>query len=209
MPPAMTERAASLVNLAASAADPTAAEALALIRAYRAGDGAALGRLLRVYEQRVHATCWRFTRNHEDATDLAQQTFLNAIRHLDAFDGRAAFGTWIFRICTNACISHLRKEKLRRHQGEESMRGEAATEPLPASRVQTDEMHQRLHEALASIDTDARAMLVLRDGQGLDYAEIASVLGVPVGTVKSRLFRARSTLREEIERRGGIEGGLR
>lgn len=198
----MTSRDASLATLSAASADPNAAEALALIRAYRAGDGAALGRLLRVYEQRVYATCWRFTRNHEDATDLAQQTFLNAVRHLDAFDGRAAFGTWIFRICTNACISHLRKEKLRRHQGEESMRGEAAPEPPPESRVETDEMHRRLHEALSAIDADSRAMLVLRDWQGLDYGEIATVLGVPVGTVKSRLFRARAVLREELERRG-------
>ncbi|MBL9141628.1 MAG: sigma-70 family RNA polymerase sigma factor [Phycisphaerae bacterium] len=175
-----------------------------LIAAWKAGDGEALGRLLKGFENRVYATCWRITRKHDDALDMAQQTFINAIKHLEDYDGRAQFGTWIYRICTNACISHLRREKVRRHEGPDSMAFSAGSEPLPDSSVETAEVNAALHQALDSIDPDLRALLVLRDGQGLDYSDIAHVLGVPVGTVKSRLFRARAALRDAV---GNMEGG--
>lgn len=175
-----------------------------MIAAWKAGDGHALGRLLKGYENRVYATCWRITGKHDDALDMAQQTFNNAIRHIEDYDGRAQFGTWIYRICTNACISHLRRERVRRHEGPESMAFSAGTEPLPSSSVEESEVTTRLHQALDAIDPDLRTLLVLRDGQGLDYSDIARVLGVPVGTVKSRLFRARASLREAM---GELEGG--
>lgn len=188
----------------ATSADPSPEEVMRLIAAWKAGNGDALGRLLKGFENRVYATCWRITGKHDDAQDMAQQTFINAIRHLEDYDGRAQFGTWIYRICTNACISHLRRERVRRHEGPESMAFSAGTEPLPGSRVENAEVNATLHQALDSIDPDLRALLVLRDGQGLDYADIAHVLGVPVGTVKSRLFRARSALRDAI---GDFDGG--
>ncbi len=179
--------------------DPSPEEVLRLIAAWKAGDGAALGRLLKGFEQRVYATCWRITGRHDDALDMAQQTFVNAIRHIEDYDGRAQFGTWLYRICTNACISHLRRERVRRHEGPDSMAFSAGTEPLPDLSVETSEVNTRLHQALDSMDPDLRTLLVLRDGQGLDYSEIAKVVGVPVGTVKSRLFRARGALREALE----------
>lgn len=184
--------------------DPPAEEVIRLIAAWKAGDGDALGRLLKRFESRVYATCWRITRKHDDALDMAQQTFINAIKHLEDYDGRAQFGTWIYRICTNACISHLRREKVRRHEGPDSMAFTSSPEPLPDSSVEEAEVNATLHQALDSIDPDLRALLVLRDGQGLDYADIAHVLGVPVGTVKSRLFRARAALRDAV---GNLEGG--
>ncbi len=160
--------------------------------------------MLKRYENRVYATCWRITRKHDDALDMAQQTLINAIKNIDDYDGRAQFGTWIYRICTNACISHLRRERVRRAEGPDSMAFSADREPLPDSRVETNEVNATLHQALDSMDADLRTLLVLRDGQGLDYSEIAHVLSVPVGTVKSRLFRARAALRAAVE---GLEGG--
>jgi len=189
---------------ATGSGDPPPDEVLRLIASWKAGDGAALGKLLKGFENRVYATCWRITGKHDDALDMAQQTFINAIKHLDDYDGRAQFGTWLYRICTNACISHLRRERVRRHEGPESMAFSAGGEPTPDSSVETAEVNAALHQALDSIDPDLRTLLVLRDGQGLDYAEIAKVLGVPVGTVKSRLFRARAALRQAVE---GLEGG--
>lgn len=189
---------------AALSGDPSPEEVLRMIAKWQAGSGAALGELLKRFEARVYATCWRITRNHEDAMDMAQQTFINAIKHMGDYDGRAQFGTWLYRICTNACISHLRRERVRRHEGPESMSFAPGGEPLPEDRVQTAEVNTTLHQALDSVDPELRTLLVLRDGQGLDYAEIAGVLGVPVGTVKSRLFRARAALRAAMER---LEGG--
>lgn len=188
---------------ASGSQDPQPDEVLRLIAAWKAGDGAALGRLLKGFENRVYATCWRITGKHDDALDMAQQTFINAMKHLDDYDGRAQFGTWLYRICTNACISHLRRERVRRHEGPESMSFTTGSEPLPESSVQSAEVNATLHQALDSMDPELRTLLVLRDGQGLDYAEIAHVLGVPVGTVKSRLFRARAALRSMVE---GLEG---
>jgi RNA polymerase sigma-70 factor, ECF subfamily len=189
---------------AQSSGDPSPEEVLRLIAAWKAGDGAALGKLLKGFENRVYATCWRITGRHEDALDMAQQTFIHALKHLEDYDGRAQFGTWLYRICTNACISHLRREKVRRHEGPESMAFASGAEPEPDSSVESAEVNARLHQALDRLDPELRTLLVLRDGQGLDYADIAKVLGVPVGTVKSRLFRARSALRDAV---GDLEGG--
>lgn len=189
---------------AQSSGDPSPEEVLRLIAAWKAGNGAALGKLLKGFENRVYATCWRITGRHEDALDMAQQTFIHALKHLEDYDGRAQFGTWLYRICTNACISHLRREKVRRHEGPESMAFASGGEPEPDSSVESAEVNARLHQALDRLDPELRTLLVLRDGQGLDYADIAKVLGVPVGTVKSRLFRARSALRDAV---GDLEGG--
>lgn len=198
------------------APDPGAAEAdLALVKAARSGDREAMAELLTRYQSKLYGLCFRMVHHREKAADLAQDALVKLIQNLDRFDGRAQFGTWAYRITTNVCISHLRAEKLRKHPSldaprKSGRRGDAdetrigslmeqRREPVAAGRVEGDEDRRMLLEALDRLDEDQRAILLLRDSRGLDYDQIAEVLGVPTGTVKSRLFRARTALREAIE----------
>lgn len=186
----------------------------------RADSQAALAELLQAHEERIFATCLRMVRDPETARDLTQDAMVKVIQGLDSFDNRARFSTWLTRVAMNVCISYMRKRKLRRHAsldapmasgggGAGASEGgrtfsdalEAAPEPSGQERVETREDRDMLLAALDTLDPDHRAVLVLRDGQDLDYQQIGEVLGVPIGTVKSRLFRARAALREAIEQR--------
>lgn len=198
---------------------------LELVDAHRQGDPQALSELLRAYQRRVYAICYRMVRDVDLASDLTQDVLVKLIESLDKYDGRARLSTWVYRVAANCCLSHLRKAKLRRHAsldgaargaGDDSgdsrrglsdpsrgMNDPVSREPSAAHRVEQDEQRAILQAALMSLDPEVRVMLVLRDMQDLDYEQISEVLGIPVGTVKSRLFRARSALRTEAERRAG------
>jgi RNA polymerase sigma-70 factor (ECF subfamily) len=178
---------------------------LQLIEAYQQGRPEAIEELLRAYQRRVYGVCYRMIRNAEEAADLTQDALVRIMEGLHSYDGRAALSTWIIRVTMNCCLSHLRKQKLRRHGSLDEPSGDAE-EPwsarLPAEgelsaagRVEQAEMRAVLLRALRELDPDMRAILVLRDLQDLDYQQIAEVLDIPIGTVKSRLFRARVALR--------------
>lgn len=188
-----------------------------LLEAHRAGDSAALAALLRGYQRRIYAVCRRMVRGREEAADLTQDSLIKVLEGLDSYDGRSALSTWIIRVTMNCCLSHLRKEKLRRHgsiddPGREDGGGPMAArivdqgEPSVERGVERNELRSALLAALGDIDPVMRSVLVLRDLQDLEYQEIGIVLDVPVGTVKSRLFRARAALREAVERRTGTDG---
>jgi len=185
------------------------------VEAFRAGDPEAVGTLLRSYQRRMFAVCYRMVRNDEDARDLTQESMMKVLEGLATFDARARLSTWVIRVTMNCCLSHLRKRKLRRHlsldappdtvatspPGEHGGLNVADTRELGATAsVERDEASRLVIRALDSLDPDMRAVLVLRDMQDLDYQQIAEVIDAPVGTVKSRLFRARAALREAIER---------
>jgi RNA polymerase sigma-70 factor (ECF subfamily) len=155
-------------------------------------------------------------RDHEQAADLTHDALIKVIEGLDRYDGRAKLSTWVIRVTMNCCLSHLRKQKLRRHASlDEPIEGGGTmgqnlgsemgvnpggmAEPTGAERVERTEEEEVLVAALAAIDPQMRAVLVLRDLQGLDYQQMTEVLGLPVGTVKSRLFRARTALRTQVE----------
>ncbi|HRP64142.1 MAG TPA: sigma-70 family RNA polymerase sigma factor [Phycisphaerales bacterium] len=184
-----------------------------LLEAHRAGDGEALGELLDAYQHRIYAVCYRMLRDVDEASDLTQDSLIKVIEGLDSYDGRSKLSTWMIRIAMNCCLSHLRKQKLRRHGSLDAagaaLEGGAAFgthwgrslqgELSGSRRVEQAEARGILHRALMSLEPDARAVLVLRDMQDLDYEQIAEVLETPLGTVKSRLFRARAALRAMIE----------
>lgn len=168
------------------------------------------------HQSNIYNLCLRMVNNTDLASDLTQDTLLKVVQNLDRFDGRARFSTWLYRITVNVCLSRLRAEKLRRHaslegsqsrpgNGRDEERGhpgedfENLREPRTAEVVQSGEDRQRILRALTSLEPDQRAILVLRDARGLDYETIGAALEVPVGTVKSRLFRARLALRQAIE----------
>jgi RNA polymerase sigma-70 factor (ECF subfamily) len=182
---------------------------LPLIEAARRGDREAWATLYQRHLPRIMGTCMQMTHDRELAADLAQDTFVKIIRAIDKFDGRARFTTWITTIAMNVCRSKFRSEKLRRHASldapargrDDTSLPEPAqpTEPNGVSRVEANEDRDRVLAALSRLDPDQRAVLILADSQGLSYEHIAGTLGVAVGTVKSRLFRARSALRQQME----------
>jgi RNA polymerase sigma-70 factor (ECF subfamily) len=200
--------------------DPTDPDAALLERVQR-GDRAALGRLLQRHQPRVYHVCLGMVRHRDDAAELAQDVLVKLVQHIEDFRGEAKLSTWLTRVAMNACISHLRKAKLRTTvsldlppgswggaSGSDSDRSglgsrlDAAdhgrAEPTPDRRVEQEEDLGRLRAALGELDPDHRAVIVLRDLEQLDYAGIAEALELPVGTVKSRLFRAREALRDKL-----------
>lgn len=153
----------------------------------------------------------------EHAADLTQEAMLKIIQGLPSFDAQSQFSTWAIRITMNTVLTSLRSEKYRQHAPLNAQEGVGAGsfglhtdggghgELSGPSRVEHDDERLAVGRALACLEPEQRALLVLRDIQGLDYEQIAEALGVPVGTVKSRLFRARLALREKLEQ-GGLTG---
>lgn len=192
------------------------------IRTEGIGRRSAWGELLTKYQDRLYAVCLRMVHNRETAADLTQDAFVKVLQGLDTWDGRSKLSTWMIRVTMNVCLSHLRAAKLRDHaplelagsltrdvrppQNKGFVRPPSGPgmaqerEPEPGSGVELHDRRCLLASALATLDPDQRAILILRDVQGLDYDQIAAALSIAVGTVKSRLFRARLALRESIER---------
>lgn len=170
----------------------------ALIAAAQAGDRAAVDALLRRHYDRIFGVCRRITGNDADAADAAQEALIAMVRHLAKFDGRSSFGTWAYRIATNASLDELRRRRRRPSVGVgESVGHDPAHELIdPDAGLRIDGVADRLalDVALAALPEDFRVPLVLRDVGTLDYGEIASVLDIPIGTVKSRIARGRAAL---------------
>lgn len=192
-------------------------EEMRLVEAWRAGNADALRTLLDSYQRRVYAICYRMLHHVDDAQDVAQDVLLKIFESLEGYDGRSKLSTWVIRIAMNACVSHRRKAAVRHassletshtpgeHTGWQGLKLslEDSSEPEPGSSVEQSERRRRVIVALNRLEPEVRALLVLRDVQDLDYDQIAQVLDVPVGTVKSRLFRARAALREHMEQDEG------
>lgn len=206
--------------------DGAAAEAqeLAWVRSIQGGDASALTPLLTRYQDRLFGVCVRMVHDRDLAADLTQDAMIKVIEGLGSYDGRAKLSTWMIRVTMNVCLSRLRAEKIRRHasldaptergpsaiglEGRPGTFGGEPGEPRPSERVEQDEVRRRVSAALLRVAPEQRAILVLRDCRGLDYEQIAEVLSIPVGTVKSRLFRARGALREVLEEGGADENGV-
>lgn len=179
-----------------------------LVDAARRGDAAAMDALLRRHYDRVHAVCRRIAGSTRDADDAAQEALIKIVRHLDRFDGRSSFGTWAYRIATNTSLDELRKRKRRPqlHVVHDDDRDGAPAEPVDdLSHRHIDAVADRMaiDDALAELPEEFHAPVVLRDVAGLDYAEIAAELGVPIGTVKSRIARGRKLLVARLGNRDG------
>jgi RNA polymerase sigma-70 factor (ECF subfamily) len=188
---------------AASVADPD------LIAACRRGDSASFGELVRRHQDRLYNTVFRLVDNAEDAYDVVQEAFLNAYQSLDGFKGDSLFFTWLYRIAVNSAISHKRKRRivLSLHA---ARNGDAGVDPAdetdasrPGHALEQAEQERRIQNALNRLSGEHRAVLILKDMEGQKYEAIAEILEVPIGTVRSRLHRARTELREQLERDEG------
>ena len=169
----------------------TAADAELVVAAQR-GDEAALDALLRTHYDRVYALCRRITGNDADAADAAQDALISIVRGLPRFDGRSSFATWVYRVTSNACLDELRRRRRRAVPGLPHDGGEPGESTVPVDTTVADRL--AIDEALARLPEDYRLAVVLRDVADLDYAEIASALDIPPGTVRSRIARGRAAL---------------
>lgn len=181
---------------AGSGAD-AAAEDRSLVTAAQQGDRRALDDLLRRHYPRVAAVCRRILHNEADAADATQDALLAAVRGLARFDGNAAFGTWLYRIATNACLDQLRRRQRRPSTSLDALPEFAdLVETRPFDATVVDQL--AVQGALERLPEDFRIAVVLRDVADLDYADIAETLGVPIGTVRSRIARGRAFLVKEL-----------
>lgn len=179
-----------------------------LVDQARQGDRRALEELLRRHQPRIHAVCRRVVGEHADAADATQEALIAVVRGLDRFDGRASFGTWVYRIATNAALDELRRKRRRSLLGRDQDVSDAPTPHEPAAPAPTESFGDRLllDAALARLPEEFRVAVVLRDVADLDYAEIASVLDIPPGTVRSRIARGRAALAAQLGNPGDLDG---
>ena len=173
-----------------------------LIRECREGNTAAFGELVSRHQDRLFNSVLRLVNNAEDARDVVQEAFLHAYQSLHSFKGDALFFTWLYRIAVNTAISMKRKQRptLRIQPGGEEQHAVDPLDPSESNRpghaIEMAEEERQVHEALAKLSPEHRAVLVMKDMEGMKYEEIAEVQGVPVGTIRSRLHRARLEMRD-------------
>ena len=183
-----------------------------LVRAAAGGDTEAFERLVETYENKIYTLALRMSGSPDDAGDIAQEAFLAAWRGLPAFRGEAGFATWLYRLASNAAIDYLRRQ--RKQRGELSLDDEELgldavdAGPGPQDAAEGEEVRSAVAAGLGALSEGHRQVLVLRELQGLSYEELAAVLAVDLGTVKSRISRARSALRKILLENGNLSGYL-
>ena len=182
---------------------PVVTEESVLVSRAQRGDLAAYDDLVRRYQERIYATIYHMTSNHEDANDLAQDTFIKAFQALKSFKGGSSFYTWVYRIAVNKTINFLKQRKNRTHMSLNDLDFNAEHDPdllalvsdkTPRREAQLAELQQKLNEALQKLSEPHRLVVTLHDVQGLAHEEIAQIMDCNVGTVRSRLFYARQQL---------------
>lgn len=171
-------------------------------------DEAAFEELIRQYEKKVYTLCFRMCGNSEDAEEAAQDAFLALWRGIDRFRQESSLSTWIYRLATNACIDTLRRRK--KQSGSVSLDDEELfvdavdTSPQPQETVEHRETQKLLQEGLSALPEEYRKVLILREIEGLSYTEIAESASIELGTVKSRISRGRSLLRNFLSGNGNF-----
>lgn len=176
-----------------------------LVEKSRAGDLDAFEELVKRYEGKVYTVAYRFVGNHADASDLAQETFVRVYQSLPGFRGESSFATWLYRIAANVCRDDLRKKQRRQKVSLDEIMEQpggyahpASTDIGPEEAMEQLETRTAVQVCLNSLSEEHRLVLVMREVQGLSYEEIAAVLGCSLGTVKSRINRARQALKQKI-----------
>jgi len=175
-------------------------EALLIERAQN-GDVLAFEELVSLYAKKIYNYCYRMTDSREDAEDLAQEVFIKVYRNLKSFKGNSKFSTWVYRIAYNTCVDRYRNGRkldtilLNPGKNEDAVEIElVSNDPLPEEEVIKRERYRKLQACLASLKPEYKTVIILRDIQNYSYEEIAEILQVPLGTVKSHISRARAAL---------------
>jgi len=184
-------------------ADPIAIEEAELVQRARKGDLAAYDQIVRRYQERVYATVYHMTSNHEDANDLTQEAFIKGYQALKSFKGGSSFYTWVYRIAVNKTINFLKQRKNRAQMSLNDLDFNAEHDPdlvalisdkNPRREAGLTELQEKLNEGMQKLSEPHRLVVTLHDVQGLSHEEIAKIMGCNIGTVRSRLFYARQQL---------------
>jgi RNA polymerase sigma-70 factor (ECF subfamily) len=174
-----------------------------LVRQAQRGDLAAYDELVKRYQERIYATVYHMTSNHEDANDLAQDSFIKAFQALKSFKGGSSFYTWLYRIAVNKTINFLKQRKNRVHMSLNDLDFNTENNPdlvalisdkTPRREAGLNELSEKLNAALLKLSEPHRVVVVLHDVQGQSHEEIAEIMDCNIGTVRSRLFYARQQL---------------
>jgi RNA polymerase sigma-70 factor (ECF subfamily) len=175
-----------------------------LIQQILAGDGKQFSLLVNRYQRSIFSTAFGMLGNQQDAEDVTQEAFVTAFRKLESFEGRSSFLTWLRRIAFNLAIDLRRRQKSRASMTQIAVAEEivSAQETSVADAMISKETVSTVRRAIDSLPDEQRIVIVLRDLQDLDYSEIAELLSIPIGTVRSRLHRARLELKATLERMG-------
>jgi RNA polymerase sigma factor (sigma-70 family) len=175
----------------------------ALVRRTQKGDSTAFDVLVGRYKDRLYATVYHMTANHEDANDLVQETFIKAFKSLKSFRGQSSFYTWVYRIAVNRTINFIKRRKNRNQYSLDDLDSSIQNDPdlvemmshvTPRREVGLTELHEKLNESLQKLSQPHRAVVVMHDIQGMTHADIARAMKCSEGTVRSRLFYARQQL---------------
>lgn len=182
-----------------------------LVRALKQRDEDAFSELVRVYQHRVFNIIYRILGDRQESEDVAQEVFVAVFKYIDSFRGEAKFSTWLYRIATNRAknrIKYLARRSKNKHQDiDDTPESKVNSNPFgggmfrPDEKALGNELHAIIKEGLASLSEEHRAVVVLRDVEDMTYQEIAEVLEIAEGTVKSRLYRARAALKEYVDSR--------
>lgn len=183
--------------------EPAPTEEADLVKRARRGDLRAYDELVRRYQERIYATIYHMTANHEDANDLAQEAFIKAFHALKSFKGGSSFYTWVYRIAVNKTINFLKQRKHKAAMSLDDLDFNAEHDPdlvalisekTPRREVGLTELQEKLNVALQRLSEPHRLVVTLHDVQGLSHEEIAKIMDCNIGTVRSRLFYARQQL---------------
>jgi RNA polymerase sigma-70 factor (ECF subfamily) len=182
---------------------PVETDEMQLVTRAREGDLEAYDDLVRRYQERIYATVYHMTSNHEDANDLAQEAFIKAFHALKSFKGGSSFYTWVYRIAVNKTINFLKQRKNRMQMSLDDIDFNAEHDPdlvalisdkTPRRDINLAELQEKLNVAMQKLSESHRLVVTLHDIQGLSHEEIAKIMGCNIGTVRSRLFYARQQL---------------
>ena len=184
-----------------------------LLRRAQEGDAHAFDELMTGHEKRIYALCLRMSGNREDGLDCAQEAMLRIWRSISSYRSEASFATWAYRIATNTCLDMIRKKKVRLAVSLDALTEMGQAEPVsgddPEAQAVAAARKHALEGGIAALPLDMRSALVLHDVQGFSYEEIAEMLGAPLGTVKSRINRAREKLRAILFQNAELFGDSR
>jgi RNA polymerase sigma-70 factor (ECF subfamily) len=173
---------------------------LELLESLRRGEAEAFEALVVTYQHRVFSIAVRMLGDRSEAEDVAQEVFLRVHRSIRGFRGEAKLSTWLYAITSRLCLNRLKSGSKQRKAGETALERIADGRPDPGATLEASELDAALHRAIAELDDERRIVVVLRDLHGLSYEEIATALDLELGTVRSRLHRARMELKERLER---------
>jgi RNA polymerase sigma-70 factor (ECF subfamily) len=184
-----------------------------LVEKAKSGDIKAFEKLIEDHQKKVFNIALRMIGDYDEASELAQEAFLKAYKSIKSFKGDSLFSTWIYKITTNVCLDEIRRKKKKKlisldedieHDGSEFKRQIKDHSPGPESLAENNELKRMVKESINLLPEDYKIVIVLRDIQGFSYEEISRIIKCPIGTVKSRINRARRALKKILQKNGEL-----